>query len=54
MVELRWKNIYSKIVFKDKKTLLKTVLEYRQYDTYINKWSEWKEVPTVDEDDRDK
>lgn len=63
MVELRWRNIYSKVVFQGKKTLLKTVLEYRQKidkNIYAGfpannvstqlEWSEWKEVPTVEEE----
>jgi hypothetical protein len=49
MVELRWRNIYSKVVFQGKKTLLKTVLEYRQFADGI--WTKWNLVPTVEEED---
>jgi hypothetical protein len=64
MVELRWRNVYSKVVFKGQKTLLKTVLEYRQKidkaiyagfppsnNNPVLEWSDWKEVPTVNEDE---
>lgn len=49
MVELRWRNIYSKVVYQGKKTLLKTVLEYRQ--KVNEEWTEWMLVPTVEEND---
>ncbi len=48
MVELRWRNIYSKVVFQGKKTLLKTVLEYRQL--VDGEWTKWVLVPTVEEE----
>lgn len=60
MVELRWRNIYSKVIFQGKKTLLKTVLEYRQKQPVVDasgafcgysEWSEWLLVPTVEEDE---
>jgi hypothetical protein len=66
MVELRWRNIYSKIVFNGKKTLIKTVLEYRQKidktiyagiqsnSNPVLEWSEWKEVPVIEEEENGK
>ena len=49
MVEMRWRNIYSKVVYQGKKTLIKTVLEYRQL--LNGTWTAWTLVPTVEEDD---
>jgi hypothetical protein len=47
MVELRWRKIYSKVVHNGNKTLLKTILEYRQQ--LDGSWTPWTEVPTVEE-----
>jgi hypothetical protein len=47
MVELRWRNIYSQVLFKGTKHVNKTVLEYRQ--KINNEWTSWVEVPTVDD-----
>jgi hypothetical protein len=47
MVELRWRKIYSKVVHNGNKTLLKTILEYRQLQN--GEWTSWEEVPTVEE-----
>jgi hypothetical protein len=47
MVELRWRNVYSQVLFKGTKHVNKTVLEYRQ--KINNEWTSWVEVPTVDD-----
>lgn len=48
MVELRWRNVYSKVKHNGSNVLLKTVLEYRQQlDT---QWTTWMIVPTIDEE----
>ena len=65
MIELRWKEILSKVEHKGSRPVVKTVLQYRQMvDTTVRaglftaeeqlrtsnyQWSEWRDVPTIQE-----
>lgn len=47
MIELRWKEILSKIEHKGTRPVIKTVLQYRQQ---VNgQWTDWCDVPTIQE-----
>ena len=62
MIELRWKEILSKVEHKGSRPVVKTVLQYRQKIdstiyagfTQVNHtptmvWSDWQDVPTIQE-----
>ena len=65
MIELRWREILSKVEHNGHRPVVKTVLQYRQkidvtaragmFDaaeqlhTSNYQWSEWKDVPTIQE-----
>lgn len=47
MTELRWREVLSAVEYGGKRPVVKTLLEYRQYDTSTAQWSEWVVVPTI-------
>ena len=62
MIELRWKEILSKVEHNGHRPVLKTVLQYRQKvdktvfagfppanHTPNLEWSDWQDVPTIQE-----
>lgn len=62
MIELRWKEILSKVEYNGSRPIVKTVLQYRQkVDKTIYagfpppnsnanlEWSDWRDVPTIQE-----
>lgn len=63
MIELRWKEILSKVEHKGTRPIVKTVLQYRQmvdktvYAGFPSpsalgqamSWSDWQDVPTIQE-----
>lgn len=62
MIELRWKEILSKVEHKGYRPVVKTVLQYRQKVdnsfyagsppanyTPTLEWSDWRDVPTIQE-----
>lgn len=57
MIELRWKNILSKVQHNGVRPVVKTVLQYRQLQSATGtleassaqtEWSEWQDVPAID------
>lgn len=62
MIELRWKEILSKVEHNGHRPVVRTVLQYRQkidktvyagfppqHTTATLEWSEWRDVPTIQE-----
>jgi hypothetical protein len=58
MIELRWREILSKVEYNKSRPVVKTVLQYRQTQAVVNAsgavcghtdWSEWVDVPTIQE-----
>lgn len=62
MIELRWKEVLSKVEHKGTRPVVKTVLQYRQKidkrvfagfppENYMPnlEWSDWRDVPTIQE-----
>jgi hypothetical protein len=47
MIELRWKEILSKVEHKGSRPIVKTVLQYRQ--KVDGQWTDWRDVPTIQE-----
>ena len=49
MIELRWKEILSKIEHQGHRPIVKTVLQYRYKRLIDSQWTDWMDVPTVQE-----
>lgn len=65
MIELRWKEILSKVEYNNDRPVVKKVLQYRQMidktvrtglftaeeqlHTSNYQWSDWQDVPTIQE-----
>ena len=58
MIELRWREILSKVEYNKTRPVVKTVLQYRQKQPVVDAdgsfcghtdWSEWVDVPTIQE-----
>lgn len=49
MIEMRWKEILSKVEHNGHRPVVRTVLQYRYRKPIDSQWTDWVDVPTIKE-----